>query len=114
MPSTNLTGPFALTDSEINRTVTKVSPGAYALGPIDGSGVFHVHRVGRSDNDLNKRLRDYVGQHAYFKASYFSSPKAAFEKECNLFHDFRPAGNTLHPDRPNGSNWSCPRCPVFG
>lgn len=113
MPATNLTGPFALTDAEINQNVTRVSAGAYALGPIDNAGTFYVHRIGRSDTDLNKRLHDYVGQYACFKADYFPSAKAAFEKECHLFHDFKPVNNTLHPDRPKGSNWMCPCCPIF-
>ena len=112
MPSTNLPGPFALTGAEIDRLVTKVSPGAYALGRLN-SNTFYVDRVGRSDVNLNKRLRDYVGQYPYFKADYFPSAKAAFEKECHLFHDFQPADNELHPDRPKGSNWTCPRCRVF-
>lgn len=113
MPTTNLTGPFALTFEEIARTVTKSLPGAYALGWVDANGVFHVNRVGRSDTDLPGRLRDYVGDYAYFKADYFPSAKAAFEKECRLFHDFQPTDNKLHPDRPSGSNWVCPCCPVF-
>jgi hypothetical protein len=113
MPATNLTGPFALLDTKIDEVVTRASAGAYALGPVGTDGVFYVHRIGRSDGDLNERLKDYVGLYPYFKADYFPSPKAAFEKECWLFHDFKPRDNTLHPDRPAGSNWSCPCCPAL-
>lgn len=113
MPATNLTGPFALTFEEIARTVTKALPGAYALGMVDAQGVFRVERVGRSDTNLPGRLGDYVGDYTHFKADYFPSAKAAFEKECRLFHDFKPRDNKLHPDRPDGSNWTCPCCPVF-
>ena len=111
MASTNLPGPFALTDAQINSTVTKVSPGAYALGRVDENGVFLVERVGRSDYDLNNRLHDYVGKYPSFKADYFPSAAAAFHKECQLFHDFRPTDNDLHPDRPNGLNLRCLHCP---
>jgi hypothetical protein len=52
-------------DEEIDNIVTRTSPGAYALGPVDNAGTFYVHRIGRSDNNLNRRLRDYIGQYAY-------------------------------------------------
>jgi hypothetical protein len=112
MASSGLNGPYTLTAANIDAVVTKISPGAYALGYSEGD-TFYIHRVGRSDNDLNKRLKDYVGDYNQFKYDYFPSAKAAFEKECNLYHDFKPKDNVNHPDRPNGSNWSCPRCTIF-
>jgi hypothetical protein len=41
--------------------------------------------------------------------------KAAFEKECHLFHDFGETSldNKIHPARPSGSNWKCPRCRIL-
>jgi hypothetical protein len=27
-----------------------------------------------------------------------------------MFHQFMPAGNFLHPGRPPGADWTCPRC----
>jgi hypothetical protein len=27
-----------------------------------------------------------------------------------LFHDFAPPNNILHPSRPAGTQWECPRC----
>jgi hypothetical protein len=38
----------------------------------------------------------------------------AFEKECSLYHDFESQDNLLHPRRPTGSGWLCPRCRLFG
>ncbi len=48
-----------------------------------------------------------------FKFGYFPSAEAAFERECELYHDFKPAGNRLHPDRPSRSSLECPRCRFF-
>jgi hypothetical protein len=41
------------------------------------------------------------------------SSQTAFERECDLFHDFSPPGNRLHPDRPRGTRWRCHRCEIF-
>lgn len=109
MPSTGLPGSWLLEDDEIDRVVTKKSPGNYALGRLDGK-VFRIAYVGRSDEDLNARLHSHVGAHPYFKALYASSPQTAFIRECENYHDFTPIGNAIHPDRPAGTNWSCPRC----
>jgi hypothetical protein len=27
-----------------------------------------------------------------------------------MFHQFMPVGNFLHPGRPAGTDWTCPRC----
>ncbi|KAA3634063.1 MAG: hypothetical protein DWP97_07820 [Calditrichaeota bacterium] len=107
MITTNLYGPYELTAKEIDRVVQNVSPGAYALGKVK-EGVFYVSRIGRSDNDINNRLHDYVGDYVHFKYRYYDTKKAAFEKECSLYHDFEPPDNVIHPDRPNGTYYSCP------
>jgi hypothetical protein len=112
MTSSGLSGPWEMTAAKIDAVVTKTSAGAYALG-YTRDGTFYIKRVGRSDKDLNARLKSYIGDYKQFKCDYFSSPKAAFEKECGLYHDFNPDDNVVHPDRPNGSNWSCPRCRLF-
>jgi hypothetical protein len=113
MASTGLNGPYALTTDRIDVAITKTSPGAYALG-VTTDGTFYVSYVGRSDTDVNARLKNHVGSYKHFKYGYFSSPKAAFEKECNLYHDFDNLDNDVHPARPAGSNWTCPRCRTFG
>ncbi len=108
MPSTGLNGPYKLTNERIDEIVTKKSPGTYALDKTDDQP-FKVSRVGRSDDDLNKRLKSYIsGKYKYFKYGYSSSAKAAFEKECELYHDFNPPDNTIHPDRPEGTSYDCP------
>lgn len=53
----------------------------------------------------------------YVRPSGGEEAKAAFEKECALYHDFGgPQGqldNEVHPARPEGTDWQCPRCDVF-
>lgn len=112
MPSTGfIDGPFSLDHVTIQRVVTRVSPGAYALGYTNDKGSFVVSYVGRSDDNLASRLSNWVGQYDQFKAGYFDSPKQAFEKECKMFHDFggtKSLDNKIHPARPANSGWKCP------
>jgi hypothetical protein len=117
MPSTGLSGPYKLIDETINKIVTKRSPGVYILGYVSLNETFIIEYVGRSDDDLNKRLHDWVGKYKSFKASYSSSSKTAFEKECRIWHDFGGLrgllDNKVHPARPIGSGWKCPICSIF-
>jgi hypothetical protein len=107
-----------LSNEKIDAVVTRTAPGVYALDPTE-RGAFVVKYVGRSDDDLNKRLKDWVGtKYVYFKFDYATSPKNAFEKECELYHDNGgPEGkldNEIHPRRPDGTDWKCPRCKTYG
>lgn len=115
MPASGLKGPFTLNNASIDREVSRTSAGAYALGQNNSAGTYYIDYVGRSDVDINARLKQHVGNYRQFKYEYYSSPKAAFEKECQLWHDFGapPKDNTVHPARPVDSNWSCPRCDIF-
>lgn len=114
MASSGLSGPYSLTSAGIASAVTSTSAGAYALGKTADDGVFHIHYVGRSDDDVAGRLQSHVTKwYPQFKFGYFSSPKAAFVKECRLYHDFDPVDNKVHPARPTNANWSCPVCTLF-
>jgi hypothetical protein len=113
MPSTGLRGPYKLDNDTIDKEVTKKSAGAYALGYLQ-EDTFIPKYVGRSDEDVNDRLKDWVGKYKYFKFEYYGSPKSAFEKECNLYHDWKAQlDNKCHPDRPDDTTWQCPRCDIF-
>lgn len=114
MTNSGLAGPYQLSFEAIEAAVTRQSPGVYALGHRDAAGRFSINHVGRSDSDVKARLRDYIGAASLFKFDYFSSAIEAFEKECALFHDIAPPGNRVHPDRPRGTTWRCPRCRIFG
>jgi hypothetical protein len=110
---TGLLGPYRLTYDGINDAVTRRAAGVFALGRSDPSGNFQVKHVGRSDTDIRSRLCECIGSDTLFKFGFYSSTLAAFEKECELFHDFSPPGNRLHPGRPKGTAWDCPRCRIF-
>lgn len=112
MPTSELRGPFPLTGDGVAKNVTRTSPGAYALGHSDG-GSYYIYYVGRSDADVATRLRQHIGEYRQFKYEYYPSAKAAFEKECRLYHDFKPRDNKNHPARPAGSGWKCPVCRIF-
>ncbi len=114
MATLDMNGPWPLTNEGIDGAITRTAPGNYALGTSEADGLLKVSYVGRSDSDLNKRLKEHIGTHLQFKASYASSIKEAFEKECRNWHDFNPPENKLHPDRPEGKDWKCPCCKVFG
>lgn len=113
MTKTGLLGPYPLAFDDINEMVVGKMAGAYALGRFDAAGRFCVNYVGRSDTDIRARLCEHIGSDNLFKFSHFLSPRAAFEKECALFHDFKPPGNRVHPSRPGGTSWECPRCRMF-
>jgi len=113
---TGLFGPHPLTSQGIDAAVKGAGVGTYVLGRQEPNN-FIVNYVGRSDTDLNDRLKDWEGsKYTHFKFGFFETAKAAFEKECTVFHDFGGSAkldNDIHPDRPNGSGWRCPRCNVF-
>ncbi|HKZ95895.1 MAG TPA: hypothetical protein VJ045_02825 [Hyphomicrobiaceae bacterium] len=113
MISTGLLGPFRLTFDGINDAIPRVSPGAYALGHTDVSGRFYVDFVGRADTHIRDKLHSFIGSATLFKYACLPNAEAAFLKECELYHAFKPPGNRTHPDRPSGTNWECPRCRFF-
>jgi len=118
MTSLGMEGPYNFTSSEIDRVVTRKSCGNYALGYTKDDGTFIVKYVGRSDSDVNIELKARLPlNHKKFKYSYATSPKAAFEKECQNYHDFggsKELENKNHPSRPAGTGWKCPVCNIFG
>lgn len=105
-----LMGPFELNYDTIAVQVPTQVCGTYALGHIDRSSVFRIERVGRADADLQVSLRNFIGCSMRFKFIPSLAPKQAFEIECELFHQFRPPGNFIHPHRPAGADWTCPVC----
>lgn len=110
MADLNMYGPYPLTKEEVNKRITKKSPGNYAYGTVQDDS-FYVEYVGRADSDLNDRIKHGIGIYDYFKFSYAKSAKEAFEKECRNYHDFGGKDvldNKYHPDRPDGTDYDCP------
>jgi len=110
MASMQLVGPYRICFDDINDHVRPDVPGVFALGYGGARDTFFVNYIGRSDSDLRARLMDCIGSDALFKFEVSISSRAAFLRECELFHTFRPRGNRLHPARPRGADWTCPRC----
>lgn len=113
MATTGLLGPFRLAYDEINKAIPRVAPGVFMLGHKGPDGRFYVGYVGRADSDIRDRLLQLIGSGNLFKYRCSSTTEAAFHAECELFHDFQPPANRMHPDRPPGTNWECPRCRFF-
>ena len=112
MVTLSMKGPLELTNEKIDEVITARSPGNYALGYIEGHS-FIVEHIGRSDTDLNGRLKEWVLHYPNFKWSYARSEKAAYEKECRNYHNFggnEMLVNTIHPAIPEGTNLKCPVC----
>ena len=115
MAKLEMKGSFPLTKDSINKEITKESAGNYAFGYVKDK-TFYIKYVGRSDTNLNDRIKHGIGNYKNFKFSYALSPKNAFEKECQNYHDFgedKKLDNDIHPDRPDNSNWECPICDIF-
>lgn len=113
MSSLDMKGPYPLTAEEIDKQIPVGRKGNYAYGRTK-DGTFYVSYVGRSDSDLNDRIRHGIGQYPEFKFSLAITAKAAYEKECKNYHDFGgPEGkldNEIHPDKPDGKELECPYC----
>jgi hypothetical protein len=114
MPITGLFGPHDLTERVIDEIATSKSIGNYACGYVNDASVFIVSYTGRSDSDLNGRLKQHVGKYKKFKYGYMQTAKDAFEKECSIYHDFSPPDNQVHPARPANTSLTCPRCRILG
>ena len=114
MAENGLRGPFSLTDDVIDAQVRERQPGVYALEESSDLIQFRVVYVGRSDSDVNNQLHVHVGSYKRFRYQPCSTAQGAFERECALYHEFEPRDNPIHPQRPAGTDWKCPRCRLFG
>lgn len=75
MGSLEMDGSYPLTDEAIDQTLTRSSPGNYALGYLDGD-TFMVFYVGRSDSDVRRRLHEWVGAPSRYERQASSSRAA--------------------------------------
>ena len=122
MANLNMNGPFLLSIDTINKIVEEGHIGNYAYGYLNEEKVFVVLYVGRSDTNLNLRIKHGVFdklrnpelRYEYFKFSYASTVIEAYEKECKNYHDFGGDSGRLlndkHPARPENTNLVCPIC----
>lgn len=110
MSKRQLFGPYVLSFTEVTAVVARRSPGVFAIGYLDAREIFRITFVSRADEDLRSALCQKIGSNNMFKFTYCATSRRAFELECNLFHDFHPPANCLHPSRALGSDWVCPVC----
>ena len=103
---TGLKGNYILTALVIDSYVHH-SAGAYAIGTAISATELQIEYVGRSDFDVNQRLKDHAGKYRHFQFLDAMSSLVAFEIECRLWHTFRPRGNSVHPARPTGTRYNC-------
>lgn len=102
----------------IDRDVAHYS-GLYFLMRTDSDP---VHYIGQAD-DLNAVLHEWAERVAetryyrYFSYDYEDDTYERFRRACDLYHyhsesQFR-IDNDEHPQRPEGTDWSCPHCNIF-
>lgn len=108
-----LRGSFPLTVESIDKEVKFIAPGTFGLGVLNSDGRFMMLFVGRSDSDVRKTLKTYVGKANRFKFECYDDPAQAFQKECELFHFVKPKANKIHPQRMAGSDWRCASCGAY-
>ena len=109
MTSPRLYGPFQLTIQGIETHLQTDSPGVYALGNYR-EDLFITAYIGRAA-DLREDLKAHIaGPYQQFKFAYALSDRDAFEKQCELYHDFVGLDNERHPCPLTGTFWLCPRC----
>ena len=101
---------YPLTFDSVNAVVPAAQAGVFALGYVDAQDRFCITFIGGSFDNLRQALCNQIATASLFKFRPYPSALGAFEAMCVLFHDFRPIGNALHPERHAGSSWRCPRC----
>lgn len=114
MPIPRLYGPFQLTENGIDAHLQSRSAGVYALGNTRG-GLFVISYVGRSDADLKAGLKTHIpGPYREFKFTYALSPRDAFAKQCEVYHESVGLESQPHPAPPEGAALPCARCQAAG
>jgi predicted GIY-YIG superfamily endonuclease len=104
-----MTGWWSLGDIAVQRHARTGWPGVYMLA----DSIDVPRYVGRSDVDVQNRLSQHAasGQYRYFLVEHLRSSTAAFHRECNLYHHYRPQlDNSIHPAVPRNCGSGCPRC----
>ena len=109
MPTSILDGPHPLCIKHLASRIRRKAPGTYLLSATRG-GEIGPRRVERSDDDVAEQLKQHIGLYSHFAWAYASSPMAAYEMECEMYHVWRPPDNLKHPEKPTGVDWNCPVC----
>ena len=108
--------PIPLQEVDILREVDNSrdwsSASVFVLGGIrksaDGKFRFQIRKVSHVEGDLGKELRNYIGEFSGFRFKFFRSTRNAYDKECQIYHQFKPIKNITHPIRPKHTKFVCP------
>lgn len=94
-------------------------PGMYFLMSTDSDPVRYL---GQTD-DLHATLHEWAQRVAetryyrYFSFDYEGDDYERFRRTCDLYHYHRVSQGSLdndeHPQRPEGTDWTCPHCDAF-
>jgi hypothetical protein len=109
-------GAYPLTVQSID-IFAKKAIGIYRLG-IFTKSTFAIKRIGRSDENINQSLKEYLDKgYTHFNCTYNNDSTAAYTNECLLYHHYTDAGykldNENHPEKPKGTKTSL-MCPICG
>ena len=112
----NLGKPLPLDEATIKEHIDNgtdwSSASVYVLGGIrkgaDGKPRFVIRYVRHVDGDLGGELRKHIGKYKGFRFKFFRSTRNAYDRECEVFHDFNPSDNTGHPEKPKNTKFACP------
>jgi hypothetical protein len=91
-------------NQDVDKYVGENRLGNYLLGSMV-NGEFIPRYAGRSDTDLNKRLKTHLGErYSHFKFDYAKDIIEAYNTECKHYHAFKdlnePFDNDIHPAKP--------------
>ncbi len=108
--------PLPLTEEMIKEHVDNgedwSSASVFVLGGIrkgnDGKPRFVIRRVSHVDGDLGAELRKHIGDYKGFRFKFFRSTRNAFDRECEIYHAFKPRENKDHPTKPKNTKFTCP------
>ena len=118
MARSGLDGPYLLSDNVVSRMVINSnewsSAAVFALGVLK-HGRFVIQKVGHADGDLGQVLKEYMGKYKSFRFRFCRSTRSAYNKECYLYHEFKPRDNLTHPIKPKNTKFTCPvmTCELF-
>ncbi|MGY8999350.1 MAG: hypothetical protein ACKVIK_05470 [Rhodospirillales bacterium] len=97
---------------EVDNSTDWSSASVFVLGGVrkgaDGTPRFQIRRVSHVDGDLGIALRSHIGKFTGFRFKFFRSTHNAYDRECQIYHDFKPRENKEHPNRPKNTKFTCP------
>lgn len=90
--------------------VNRVPEGILGIFQLS-KGTADIAYVGRADDDLQHRLKDFLGKgYTHFQWVQLPWVKETFEMHCRLYHHAggrKRLDNRDHPMPPQGKTWTC-------